>query len=159
MQISRSVLHLWLLFFQERQTISDHLAPLQLQPHCPHGTRPGHEGSYWPAKGNPPFCSFSLSPWHSGKGARLASGTPGFDSRLRHNFLSGYPARCLVLFRQCWDWSVQCQYTGAVTCISVAAHTVVWADPSLRYTSMFCWDVKQPGTNQPTALSMGGRLP
>ena len=33
--------------------------------------------------------------------------------------------------------------------LSVAAHAIVWADPSLRYTRC-CWDVKQ-ASNQPTS--------
>ena len=61
---------------------------------------------------------------------------------------NGYPARCLVLQGQCWDWSSGCQYTVTgwgrkLICyfyLSVAAHTVVWADRSLRYTSIYCWD-------------------
>ena len=49
---------------------------------------------------------------------------PGFESHLRWNFSrvesyqwlqnwhsSGYPARCLALKGQCWDWLAQCQYT------------------------------------------------
>ena len=46
---------------------------------------------------------------------------PGFESRLRRDFSgveslqnwhsSGYPARRLVLYGQCWDWLAQCQYT------------------------------------------------
>ena len=33
-------------------------------------------------------------------------------------------------------------------CLSVAARTIVWADPSLRYTIACCWDFKQPTNKQ-----------
>ena len=49
---------------------------------------------------------------------------PGFESRLRQDFFgvesyqwlknwhsSGYPARRLALYSQCWDWSAWCKYT------------------------------------------------
>ena len=48
---------------------------------------------------------------------------PGFESRLSQDFFrvesyqwlknwhsSGYPARCVALKGQCWDWSARCQY-------------------------------------------------
>ena len=55
----------------------------------------------------------------------------------------GYPARRLVFLGQCWDWLAQCQYTvtwwNSFICnlfLTVAACTIVCADPSLRYTSL-----------------------
>ena len=75
------------------------------------------------------FCSLlifsSLTPprWPSGKASTSRAEDPRFESRLRPDFFgvdpyqwlnnwhfSGYPARCLALQGQCWDWSAWCQY-------------------------------------------------
>ena len=63
---------------------------------------------------------------------------------LRNWYSSGYPARCLVLQGQRWDWMacVSIRWLSEIDsliwnfCLSVAAHKIVWADPSLRCTSM-----------------------
>ena len=82
---------------------------------------------------------------------------PGLESRLRRDFVrvesyqwlkkwhsSGYPVRRLVFLSQRWDWSasVSILWLGEVESLicnfylSVAACKIVWAAPSLRYTSM-----------------------
>ena len=58
------------------------------------------------------------------KASASRAGDPGFVSHLRQDFSgvesyqwlknwhsSGYPARRLALYSQCWDWLARCQYT------------------------------------------------
>ena len=102
------------------------------------------------------FCLFIFTGWFLKASASRAE-DPGFESRLRRNFsgvesyqllknwhFSGCPARRLALQCQCWDWLARCQYTVIgwgkkfiySFYLSVAARTIVWADLSLRYTSI-----------------------
>ena len=87
---------------------------------------------------------------------------PGFESRLRRDLSgiesyqwlqnwhsSGYPARCLALWGQCWDWLARCQYTVTgwdgkldLHLLSVAARKIEQNRP--WDTLACCWDVKQP---------------
>ena len=109
------------------------------------------------------------------KASASRAGDPEFKSRLRRDFSgvesyqwlknwhsSGYPARRPALWGQHWDCLSRCQYTvtgwdGKLDLqllsqcgnfyLSVVVRTIVWADPSLRYTHML---LGRKATNQQT---------
>ena len=102
---------------------------------------------------------------------------PGSNPTLRWDFFgvksyqwltnwhtSGYPARPWHYRVSAWTdrpgvsilWLGEVESLVCNFYLSVAAHKIVWADPSLRYTSML-WDVKQP-TNKQTCLAPSALL-
>ena len=57
--------------------------------------------------------------------------------RYRVGSETGWPGVSILWLGEVESWI--CNF-----CLSVAARKLVWADPSLRYASICCWDVKQP---------------
>ena len=113
--------------------------------------------------------------WSSGKTSTSRAEGPGFESRLCRDFLGsshtsdlkfGTPVATLP---GAWHYrvstgtgrpGVSILWLGEVErlicnfCLSVAARIIVWADPSVRYTSLFAGTLSSQQTNKPMSTAV-----
>ena len=78
--------------------------------------------------------------WPGGIVFASRAGDQKIKPHLCHASTLGYPARCLELQGELWDWLALCWYTVTrwddLICnvyLSVVVHAIVWADSFLRY--------------------------